>query len=634
MCGITGFFAPEGVISEDANRILDAMLSSIEHRGPDSFGKKIHSEYGIALGHRRLAIQDLSSAGYQPMVSNSCRFEIIFNGEIYNHFEIRKKIESSFQISWRGYSDTETLLVAIECWGLDLALQETVGMFAFAVWDNTENALYLARDRMGEKPIYYGWQGNVLLFGSELKSLTKHPDFKKNINIDIIPTYMRLGYIPNPHSIWRDIFKLSPGTWIRFDKSQLGKIPKPVEYWSLTNSVNDARSNKFGGSDEDACDELERLLIDSISGQQISDVPIGAFLSGGIDSSTIVALMQKQSTNKIKTFTIGFDNKDYNEANHAKLVADHLGTDHTELYITSDDALNVIPKLSRMYDEPFADTSVIPTYLVSSLARQHVTVSLSGDGGDELFGGYNRYSTLQIWYNRINKIPLSVKENIKFIPNFLKNNNLGYNQRKLSIISELLSSKSNIDYYKAIHGRWRSNEKLINETNQNKQILNSIYSNSSADTVVESAMLFDQLNYLPEDILFKVDRAAMAVSLETRVPFLDHRIVEWSWTLPNSLKFGNGNEKKILKLLLNRHVPKEITERPKMGFGVPISDWLRGPLREWAEGLLSFDSLTKYGIFNPVPVEKKWRELIDGSNFNEADIWHILVFQDWLNSNN
>ncbi|MDZ4070736.1 MAG: asparagine synthase (glutamine-hydrolyzing) [Sediminibacterium sp.] len=633
MCGITGFFNPLGLNSEAANQILDEMLSSIEHRGPDSFGKKIDSKYGIALGHRRLAIQDLSKAGHQPMISKSGRFEIIFNGEIYNHFEIRKKIESSFRIHWISSSDTETLLSAIDCWGIDSALKETVGMFAFALWDNVEKSLYFARDRMGEKPLYYGWQGGVLLFSSELKSLTKHPQFKKQINQDIIPTFMRLGYIPNPYSIWQGIFKLLPGTWVRFNKDQIGAIPKQIEYWSLKEAVHNSRVNRFTGSEEDACDELEYLLNKSISGQQISDVPIGAFLSGGIDSSTVVALMQKQSSKNIKTFTIGFYDKDYNEANHAKLVADHLCTDHTELFITSDDAINVIPKLSKMYDEPFGDSSAIPTFLVSALAKQNVTVSLSGDGGDELFGGYNRYASLQVWYDRVNRIPESIRSNLNFISNLLKRKSLGSNQRKISIISDLLSSKTDIDYYKAIHGRWRSNENLIPETQEQQSIFNSFYLNYPSDSIVETAMLFDQLNYLPEDILFKVDRAAMAVSLETRVPFLDHRIVEWSWTLPVSFKSGENCEKKILKSLLYRHVPQKIFERPKMGFGVPISNWLRGPLREWADALLSVENLAKHEIFNPIPVQKKWRELIRGSDFHEADIWHILVFQDWLNAN-
>lgn len=415
MCGIIGFMFPAGLPFDEANATLVKMRDRLLHRGPDDAGSWLDAVAGIAMGHRRLSIVDLSQAGHQPMLSWSGRYVLAFNGEIYNHLEIRRQLDSTGHFSWRGHSDTESLLAAIECWGLERTLKASVGMFALALWDRQERTLILARDRMGEKPLYYGWQNDVLLFGSELKALRSHPSFESEIDRDVMPLYLRHGYIPAPWSIWKDVRKLEPGTWISITAKDQNQFPKAKQYWSLTDEAIKGQLHPFTGAEGDAIDQLERLLNQSISDQMVADVPLGAFLSGGIDSSLVVALMQAQSSRPVKTFTIGFDDSRYNEAEHAKAVAHYLGADHTELYVTHDLAQQVIPLLPQIYDEPFADHSGIPTFLVSQLTRQHVTVSLSGDGGDELFGGYTHYSTFDKWFKKASRIPYSIRQQIALL---------------------------------------------------------------------------------------------------------------------------------------------------------------------------------------------------------------------------
>jgi asparagine synthase (glutamine-hydrolysing) len=638
MCGFAGFIGFKSLNIDQVDSIATKMNDSISHRGPDGSGILIDENSQIVLTHRRLSIIDLSEAGSQPMNSLSGRYVIAYNGEIYNHNDLRLKLKG--RVNWRGGSDTETLLALIELEGLEKALDQIVGMFAFALFDKKNKSLYLVRDRMGEKPLYYGWQKNVFLFGSELKALKKHPAFENRVARDSIALQMRHNCIPAPYSIYKGIKKLMPGTFLKLSISANSAIkkelPEPKKYWSFDKIASSSIKEPFKGDETSAILELDRLLSQSVKNQMSADVPLGAFLSGGVDSSTIVALMQKQSSIPIKTFSIGFNESSYDEARYAKKVANHLATDHTELYVTSQQAMKVIDKLPKLYDEPFSDSSQIPTYLVSTMTRQDVKVSLSGDGGDELFGGYNRYFKTHQWWDKINLLPLNLrvllsKQLLSIPPSFWdKSGSIfkGVSGNRISKIAGVLSAQDEKSLYRYFTSHWDDPARVvINSKEPNTQITHpSISLNSN----VEQMMALDSKTYLPDDILTKVDRAAMGVSLETRIPLLDHRIVEFAWKLPLSMKIRNGQGKWILKELLYQYVPKDLLERPKMGFGVPIDSWLRGPLKDWAENLLDESRLKQEGYFDPNLIRKKWEEHISGSSNWQYHLWDVLMFQAWL----
>jgi asparagine synthase (glutamine-hydrolysing) len=640
MCGIAGFLNYRG--SADASPLLRRMAATIAHRGPDDVGVWCEAAHGLGLAHRRLSILDLSPAGHQPMVSPSGRYTLVFNGEIYNHIALREAIAGQ---PWRGHSDTETLLAAFDCWGIEASLKKTVGMFALAIWDRETACLSLARDRMGEKPLYYGWQGTVFLFGSELKALKAHPAFCGEINRDALALYMRHNYIPAPYSIYCDIFKLLPGSYVTIPLGVVGGVPSaPTFYWSVMDVAQ--MPLRTGLSDAEAVTELERHLQDAIGAQMVADVPLGAFLSGGIDSTMIVALMQSQSSRPIKTFTIGFHEKGYNEAEHAHAVAAHLGCEHTEFYVSSEQAMAVIPRLPDLYDEPFADSSQIPTFLVAELARNHVTVSLSGDGGDELFGGYNRYFWADRLWRGLGRVPQPLRAGLArglqapspttwnrlfefagfALPQRWRYANLG---DKLHKLAEVVAAKSPEEVYLYLVSQWKQPEDVVLGSREPPTVLTECGRSPMLDSFVERMMYLDQMSYLPDDILVKVDRAAMGVSLETRVPMLDHRLVEFAWQLPMHMKIRDGQGKWLLRQVLYRYVPRGLIERPKMGFGVPIDNWLRGPLREWAASLLDEARLRREGYFDPLPIHEKWEEHLSGRRNWAYYLWTVLMFQAW-----
>ncbi len=643
MCGLFGLISTE---FDSKSTYLNAIIKLLVHRGPNDSGVWSDSDSGIYLSHRRLAIVDLSPAGHQPMRSTSERYVIAFNGEIYNHHKLRAELEkANLAPHWRGHSDTETLLAAFEAWGIEATLQRCIGMFAIALWDKETQTLTLARDRLGEKPLYYGWQGDTFLFGSELKALKAHPAFQAEINRDALCLYMRHSYIPAPYSIYQGIHKLLPGTWLQVSRAQ--REPNIKTYWSGVDVSRQGKTNPFTGSPEEAVDALENLLKDAIGQQMMADVPLGAFLSGGIDSSTVVALMQTQSSQPIKTFSIGFHEELYNEAAHAKTVAQHIGTDHTELYVTPDECMQVIPRLPTLYDEPFADSSQIPTFLVSQLARQHVTVSLSGDAGDELFAGYNRYQLTADTWAKLSRIPRPIRQWAakaitsvspaswnrvasalkSVIPAFGQWANTG---DKLHKGAGVMASHSAADLYLGMVSGWQHPTDVIIGGTEPATFLTGHLPDLSHLNTVERMMVLDLLTYLPDDILCKVDRAAMGVSLESRVPFLDHRVVEFAWSVPLEYKLRANQTKWVLRQVLYRHVPKELIERPKMGFGVPIDSWLRGPLRDWAENLLSEARLRQDGYFNPAPIRQKWQEHLSGQRNWQYHLWDVLMFNQWL----
>ncbi len=638
MCGFVGFFGGASLNGHlDNQAMLKRMADTIANRGPDDAGYWSDVNHRIGLGHRRLSIVDLSSAGHQPMLSASGRYVIVFNGEIYNHLLLRVALEDVGQApTWRGYSDTETLLAGFDAWGIQHTVERAVGMFAFAVWDRHTHRLTLARDRIGEKPLYYGWQGQgndaVFLFGSELKALRAHPAFENKINRGALCLQLRHNYIPAPYSIYEGIAKLSPGNLLSVSMQQ--REPLLRTYWSGVQAIKSGVANPFVGSASQAVDELELLLKDAVRQQMMADVPLGAFLSGGVDSSTVVALMQAQSSRPIKTFTIGFHEEGFNEAKHAKLVAKHLGTDHTELYVTPKQAMEVIPRLPTLYDEPFSDSSQIPTFLVSQLARQHVTVSLSGDAGDELFCGYNRYQlTAKLW-RKFSVVPLPLRklvaQGLASVASHAWSEIAGALGDKLHKGAGVLASHSIDDLYLGLVSHWCDPAVVVIDGFEPSTLLTGNAPNLSSLDEVQRMMALDMLTYLPDDILTKVDRAGMGVSLETRVPFLDHRVVEFAWRLPQSMKLRDGQTKWALRQVLYRHVPKKLIERPKMGFGVPIGDWLRGPLRDWAESLLGEARLQREGYFHSVLIRKKWIEHLSGQRNWAYHLWDILMFQMWL----
>ncbi len=638
MCGIAGFVdykpAAESALKGRARAMADTLL----HRGPDAGGCWADPEAGFATGHRRLSIVDLSEAGAQPMLSHSGRFVISYNGEVYNAAEIRKELEAKGH-AFHGHSDTEVIIEGCAEWGIEATVRRLIGMFAIALWDRQSRKLWLVRDRLGIKPLYWGHFGKFLLFGSELKALRAHPGWPVEINRDAVAAFMRFNYIPSPHSIYRNIYKLAPGAILEFDARGEPRIER---FWTLDDTIREARRNPFRGSDAEAEEALATLLGDAVERRMIADVPLGAFLSGGIDSSTVVALMQSHSTRPVRTFSIGFQEEEYNEAHYAKAVAQHLGTDHTELYVTYDEARDVIPRLPEMYDEPFADSSQIPTYLISALTRRHVTVALSGDGGDELFCGYNRYyhalsirpyvSTLPYWLRRIGSaglrsLPPSTWNRLQqFAPAKMRMPNIG---EKLHKLAGAMLQDEDQTYLQLLSQFYQPND-VVNGGTEPPNIIASAATKQLVPDYVERMQYIDTMTYLPDDILTKVDRASMAVALEARVPIIDHRVVELAWRLPAHMRFRDGKSKWILRQVLRRFVPDTLIDRPKMGFGVPVDHWLRGPLRDWAEDLLSESALTRDGLFNTETIRTRWDSHIKGRENWQYSLWTIIMMQAWL----
>ena len=636
MCGLAGFLYDRSCDEAKGRQILASMGQAILHRGPDQGAEWIDAEAGIGLASRRLAIIDLSAAGHQPMQSASGRYMLSYNGEIYNHRDLRRELEETGKApQWRGGADTETLLAGFEAWGVAATLKRAVGMFALALWDRNERTLRLARDRLGEKPMYYGRQGSVFLFGSELKALACHPAFKGEIDRDSLAAYMADGCVPGARSIYTGIAKLAPGSILTLSP---GSQPLLDHYWSASQVVEQGIADRSRLSDNEAIDDLEAILARSVAGQLIGDVPIGAFLSGGIDSSLITALMQRASSLPVQTFTIGFEDERFNEAPFAREVAAQIGTDHHELVVSPRDALAVIPNLPTIYDEPFADSSQVPTFLVSRLARTGVTVALSGDGGDELFAGYEKHVLADRIWRRIRNVPRPLRRAsgrvLGSVPADLWNGvgRVARSGKRHSTLADqitkgarTLGARSPVEIGRIISERW--SEAIVLGTAGARPWLTDL-----APLSVEGLMADDLQHYLPDDILVKVDRAAMAVSLETRAPYLDHRLVEFAWRLPLDMKLRGRTTKWIMRELLARYVPARLFERPKRGFSIPVDEWLRGPLKEWAEELLDPSRLREQGYLRPEPVRSAWEAHLSGRSNRQAQLWTVLMFQAWLES--
>lgn len=639
MCGLAGFIDESGFAKPESwPALLAAMCGAIRHRGPDDEGQFVDTAAGLGFAFRRLSIIDLSPAGHQPMESRDGRFVLMFNGEVYNFVELRAELVAKGH-AFRGHSDTEVMLAAFTEWGVAAATARFNGMFAYALWDRANRALHLVRDRLGEKPLYYGWSNGVLLFGSELKAMRVHPAFDGTVDRGALALFLRFGHIDHPHSIHERFRKVPPATIVTI---RAGRA-ESLAYWSLREIAERGETAPFEGDVEDALDELEALLSDSVRLRMIADVPLGAFLSGGIDSSLIVSLMQRLSSRPVRTFTIGFSEQAYNEADHARSVAAHLGTEHTEAIASPEDAMAVIPLLPAIYDEPCGDPSAIPTYLVSRLARQSVTVSLSGDAGDELFGGYNRYISGSSWWRRTRLLPRGVRRAAargiellsvdqwqrsfsaaaRALPRRLRYLSAG---EKIHKLARVLRADDVEGAYTSLVRHWENVPDLTTADDGVPAALDAVQLSDFACR----AMYRDMVSYLPSDILVKLDRATMAVSLEGRVPFLDPRVIELAWRLPLRWKVRGNEGKWILRRLLYRHVPERLVNRPKAGFGVPLDRWLRGPLRPWAEALLDEARLRREGFINPVPVRSRWRELLAGRGMWQFDLWNVLMFQAWL----
>lgn len=632
MCGFTGFLEFAPARSREASaRLIDQMTDRLTHRGPDDHGHWVNDSGTTALGHRRLSILDTSQHGHQPMASPCGRFVITYNGEVYNHLELRRDLQQR-GATFRGQSDTETIVAALSEWGIASTVERCTGMFAMAVWDTREQALTLIRDRLGIKPLYYGVSNGCLLFGSELKALRVHPAFNTELNRGAISRFLQHSYVPTPHSIYSCFRKLPAGCSMTVSSltrlTSNTDLPAVDVWWDAKSVAERALANPFSDSRDAAVEKLDEVLTDAVRLRMLSDVPLGAFLSGGIDSSLVCAIMQKQSNRSIQTFTIGFEEAGYNEADHAKRIAKHLGTDHTEYYVTSNEARDVIPRLPEMYDEPFSDSSQIPTFLVSQLARQHVTVALSGDGGDELFGGYNRYFHIRDRWRQLSRIPgrkwasklLSVTDTMLS----------GRWRDRFLYRAKLLGMNSAASLYQNANLHWPPDSDVM----LNAKDVASTYWNQDAwcrtGNPIEQWMWLDSTTYLPDDILTKVDRASMAVSLEVRVPVIDHRVFELAWSLPFEWKVSSSAGKVILQDVLSRYVPREMFERPKMGFGVPIDQWLRGPLKDWAESLLDEWRLRDQSLLSPEPIRQKWLEHLSGATDWHYHLWDVLMLQAWL----
>jgi asparagine synthase (glutamine-hydrolysing) len=658
MCGFAGILdASNQTRRDDLCGSVQAMAEAVRHRGPDDEGTWIDEAAGVALAFRRLAILDLSATGHQPMASHDGRCVLVFNGEIYNHNELRAELSRATPSpAWSGHSDTETLLACIVAWGVKKALERTVGMFSLALWDRSKRRLYLARDRFGEKPLYYGWTGRAFVFGSEIKALRRYPGFDNPIDRDVLALYLQYCCVPAPYSIYRHLYKLEPGCVLSitpdaavtpvssalFAPARLRGLTLE-RYWALTDVVERGLASPIH-DEREATDSLEAALAESVRLQSIADVPLGAFLSGGIDSSTIVALMQAQSSRPVKTFTIGFNETGFNEATHAQAVARHLGTDHTELYLSAQQARDVIPRLPDLYSEPFADSSQIPTHLVSHITRQHVTVALSGDGGDELFGGYTRHLWGPRIWKRLQWLPPPLRRGLaatiqrvslpawdRLGRAFTGGRLIGRPGEKAHKLARCLGRANDVDdLYRALVTTWPPNAGVVYGARPLPTSLDAAVAIRDMAEAEQRWMRWDALTYLSDDILHKVDRASMGVSLETRAPFLDHRVAELAWRLPLHMKIRGGQGKWILRQVLNRHVPRTLIERPKMGFGVPIDAWLREPLRDWAEDLLSDFRLRTDGYLNPAPIRKKWADHMSGERNWEHELWAVLMFQAWL----
>lgn len=643
MCGFAGLIERSPTPVSRIRDAISRMSGAVAHRGPDDSGVWLDPDAGVAFGHRRLSILDLSPHGRQPMVSRCGRFVLVFNGEIYNHQELRKGFGR--QETWRGHSDTEVLLACISRSGVAATLPELNGMFAFALWDRAERQLTLARDRLGEKPLYYGTNGARFLFGSELKALTAHPSWRGELDRDALTAYLRLCYVPAPYSIYLGIHKLEPGTYATLTDQQ--SIPEVHRYWSAREAAEHGLNHPFAGSEEAASESLQGLLSDAVGSRMQADVPLGAFLSGGIDSTAVVALMQRQSDRPIRTFSVGFREAGFDEAPYARAVAEHLGTDHTELYLTGEQCLDAVGDLPRHWDEPFADSSQIPTLLISAMAKRAVTVCLSGDGGDELFGGYSRYLWTRDTWRRIGWLPVALRRALAGavirIPTAVWDRLLGpargWLPEPLAIANpgdrlhkalDVFTGASPEALYLRMLSHWKAPAEIVIGGHEPQTILTDACRRVRTASITETMMFMDSMLYLPDDILVKVDRASMAVGLEARVPILDHRVYEFAWSLPLEWKVRGQVGKRPLRRIVERHVPKRLMDRPKMGFGIPLQQWLRGPLRGWAEDLLSEERLLRDGVFHAAPIRAKWSEHLKGQRNWSYYLWDILMFQSWL----
>lgn len=639
MCGIAGIFDQTASLPAES-LIHDAgcMAQHLQHRGPDDHGVWADAFSGICLAHRRLAIVDLSPDGHQPMHSSCGRYVVAFNGEIYNFRLLRAELERLGQ-AFRSHSDTEVVLAAVSQWGLDRALARFAGMFAFVLWDRQAHRIYLVRDRLGEKPLYYGWHGQLILFASELAALRAYPGWRGEVNRDVLALYLRHGCVPAPHTIYRGVRKVRPGTYVV--SSENSTETKEVVYWSGAQTIYAGAHSRLSTSEAEMEERLELNLKQVIAEQMLADVPVGAFLSGGVDSSLIVALMQEQGRIPVKTFTIGFSETAYDEATHARRIAQHLGTEHTELYVSPQDALEIIPRLPEIYDEPFADSSQIPTYLVARLARQHVKVALSGDGGDEVFGGYNRYIFGDRLWNVSRRLPRALRgfagTAIRAVSPRRWDRILGKRRMRHGTTGEKLHKAADAfdavtpeEWYRRLTSQWQTPDHLVNDGREPETPWVRAIPDGTPLHFVERMMYWDMSGYLADDILVKLDRAAMSVSLETRAPFLDPRVVELAWRLPLSVKLRNGCGKWILRQLLYKRVPRKLLERPKAGFALPLDSWLRGPLREWAETLMDRRQLQQEGYLRPEPIIKVWQEHLSGRYNRQHLLWNVLMFQSWL----
>ena len=644
MCGIAGLLDPGRARSADAlGRDADLMAATLVHRGPDDHGRWVDPDGWAALSHRRLAVVDLSAHGHQPMVSADGRWTIAYNGEVYNFGDLKRRLTSE-GVAFAGASDTEVLLAAVATWGVTRALEVAEGMFAIALWDRRERRLHLVRDRFGEKPLYYGWVDGCLAFGSELKAICALPGFRPELDRGAVALYLRHNCVPGPATAYVGVAKLPPGTSVTVSADDRpGTLPAPQAYWSARDTVEEALAHPLSGTPESLADRLEEVLARSVADRMVADVPVGAFLSGGIDSSVIVALMQQASNRPVRTFTIGFEDKAYDESDEAAAVAAHVGTDHTMLRVTDADAAEVIPELPGIWDEPFADTSQIAVLLVSRLARSQVTVSLSGDGGDELFAGYNRHAYLERLWGHASRLPDPVRRAlgaglVRMPPGLVDGAArllpAAYQVRtpstKVAKLGKVLAASGPEDAYLGLVSHWADPGTMVLGAPDSASLAARPEDWPRLPSVTEQMLWLDLVGYLPDDILTKVDRAAMAASLETRVPFLDRSVFELAWRLPMDVKLRDGVTKWILRQVLYRHVPRQLVDRPKMGFGLPIGTWLRGPLRPWAEELLSERRLAAQGLLDPAPIRKAWAQHQSGRRDLAHELWDIIALQAWI----